>query len=121
MKIRTETSPLYMNFIYILLPECDGEVHEVPGLITDCNYSGLGVDDGAGVELLLVHAVDDVPLRAVGPTGADDVDLVIFPGQSVFIHFHNVLIVCTKSSTKYWVRDVPVNINGRGSPDWQYH
>ena len=85
------------------VPECDGEVHEVPGLITDRDDPGLWVDDGAGVELLLVHAVDDVPLRAVGPTGADDVDLVIFPGQCVFINFHNVLVVLTVSSTKYRV------------------
>ena len=86
-----------------LLPECDGEVHQVPGLVTDCNDPGLGVDDGAGLELLLVHAVDDVPLRAVGPTGTDDVHLVIFPGQSVFINFNNVLIVLTVAATKYWV------------------
>ena len=84
-------------------PECDGEVHEVPGLITDCNYSGLGVNDGAGVELLLVDAVDDVPLGAVGPTGADDVYLVILPGQEVFIHFNDVLILSPESSTKYRV------------------
>ena len=85
------------------VPECDGEVHEVPGLITDRDDPGLWVDDGAGVELLLVHAVDDVPLRAVGPAGADDVDLVILPGQEVFIHFNDVLILSPESSTKYRV------------------
>ena len=92
MKIRTDVQP-----------ECDGEVHKVSGLITHCYDPGLGVDDGAGVELLPVHAVDDVPLRGVGPTGTDDVHLVIFPGQSVLINFHNVLIALTVTSTKYRV------------------
>ena len=115
MKIRTETPHHTMSY---LVPECDGEVHEVPGLVADCDDPGLGVDDGAGLELLLVHAVDDVPLGAVGPTGTDDVHLVIFPGQRVFIHFNNVLIILTVTSTKYRVRNVPVDVNGLGGPDW---
>ena len=44
-------------------------------MITDCDDSGLGVDDAAVVVLDLVHAVDDVPLRAVEAAGADDVHL----------------------------------------------
>ena len=44
-------------------------------MITDCDDSGLGVDDAAVVVLDLVHAVDDVPLRAVEPARTDDVHL----------------------------------------------
>ena len=44
-------------------------------MITDCDDSGLGVYDAAVVVLDLVHAVDDVPLRAVEAAGADDVHL----------------------------------------------
>ena len=44
-------------------------------MITDCDDSWLGVDDAAVVVLDLVHAVDDVPLRAVEAARTDDVHL----------------------------------------------
>ena len=55
--------------------EGDGEVHQVPGLVTHSNDPGVGLDDGAGVELLLLDAVDDVSLSGVDPSGTDDVHL----------------------------------------------
>lgn len=102
-------------------PECDGEVHEVSGLITDCNDPWLGVDDSAGVELLLLYTVYDVSLSAVTPTWADDVHLVIFPRVGVFIDLNDVVVVSPVTSTKDWVGDVPVDRDGLRSSDSTNH
>lgn len=101
--------------------EGDGEVHQVPGLITYSNDPGVGLDDCACVELLLLDAVDDVPLRGVDPTGTDDVHLIILVRVRVLVNLDDILIVSTVTSTEYWVGDVPVDVKRLASPGRGYH
>ena len=111
-------------------------------MITDSNDPGLGVDNGTGVELLLLHTVDDVSLRAIDSTGTDNIHLqetfdknnsinsslrlfykfslaylVIFPRMGVFIDLNHVPVVCTVTSTEDRVGDVPIDCEGFCCPD----
>ena len=67
-------------------PEGDGEVHEGGAglLVADGHDPGPGAGHAAPLELLPVHAVDDVLLRAV--PGTDQVQLVVLPRQVALVH-----------------------------------
>ena len=74
-------------------PERDGEVHEGLRLVADSDYPGSRVHHAAGVELLLLHAVDDVLLRRLGARlvdRADQVDLVVLGRQVTFVHRYSL-------------------------------
>ena len=68
--------------------EGDGEVHEGPGPVADRHYPRPGTAHTTRLELLPVHAVDDV-LLLLPPLlphhGADEVHLVVLPRQIVLI------------------------------------
>ena len=76
-----------------MLPEGDCELRLVIRPVTHRHHPGVSLTDSAGVVLLLAHVVDDVllplPLPGLSPPprppavvgGADDVELVVLPGQ----------------------------------------
>ena len=72
-------------------PEGDGEVHEALRLVADGHNLRLGVGHPAALELLLGHAVHNVFLQGV--VRADQVELVILPGQVPVVDIHNVICV----------------------------
>ena len=100
--------------------EGDGEVHEPVRPVTDGHDSGLGVGDPAGLVLFLADTVDDMLLWVAGARlgdRADQVDLVIFPGQVAFVDVHNVVCVV---NAEHGVVPVPVDVVdvlGLHSPD----
>ena len=81
-----------------MLPEGDCELCLIIRPVTHRHHPGVSLTDPAGVVLLLAHVVDDVllplPLPGLPPPprppavvgGADDVELVVLPGQ----------VACTK-------------------------
>ena len=68
--------------------EGDGEVHEGPGPVADRHYPRPGTAHSTRLELLPVHAVDDV-LLLLPPLlphhGADEVHLVVLPRQITLV------------------------------------
>ncbi len=91
--------------------EGDGEVHEAVGLIADCHDPGLGVGNPAGLILLLGDTVDDVALRRVPGASlgnwADEVDLVVLPGEVATVDVDNVVSVV---DPEHGVVPVPVDV-----------
>ena len=91
-------------------PEGDGEVAEAVGRVTDGHDLGLGVGDATRVKLLAADAVDNVGLRELGARlghRADDVDLVVLPGQVAGVDVHNVVGVV---QPEHGVVLVPVDV-----------
>ena len=92
-------------------PEGDGEVHEAPGSVADRHDPRCGAADSAGLELLLVHTVDHVLLLLLPLPHhwADQVDLVVLPGQVPLVDHDGDGAVCEAGRG-----GVPVDIPNRG-------
>lgn len=101
--------------------ECDGEVHEVMGLVADGNYPRVGLGDAAGIVLGFVDAVDNVLLVtfrvpfSLFVHGAHYVDLVILPGVVACVDVDDVVGVVNAEDG---VGGVPVDAVHCGADHW---
>merc|ERR1719394_2158474 len=75
--------------------EGEGEVHEGARSVADGHYPRPGTGNPAVLELLLLHAVDDVLLLllALLRHWADDVHLVVLPSLVALVHCDNRILV----------------------------
>ena len=85
-------------------PEGDGEVLEPLLTLADRHYLRPGAGHPAVVKVLDGDAVDDMLLQGV--LGADQVQLVVLPGQVALIHVNDVICVV---NPEHRVRAVPVD------------